>query len=89
MLMSTTFAPAPSANRAASAIQRASRPAICTTWTGRPAPSAFRRISSMPVDQASDATISDTTMPAPPSQASRRNGTSVTPDMGARITRLR
>ena len=35
---------------------------------------------------AQEAIISETTMPAPSCLASRRNGRSVTPDIGARMT---
>ncbi len=35
---------------------------------------------------AQEAIISETTMPAPNSRASRRNGRSVTPDIGASTT---
>ena len=45
-----------------------------------PSPSARSRASSSPRMSSSDATISDTTRPAPNRRAIRRNTTSVTPD---------
>src|SRR6266436_39953 len=44
--------------------------------------------SRLPAASAAHAVISDTTSPAPKRAASRRNGASVTPDIGARNTRL-
>ena len=89
MLMSTIAAPAPTATLAASAIHAGSRPASCTTWTSMPDPSARRRDSSFAVASSREATISDTTSPAPRRAAIRRNTTSVTPDIGASRTALR
>src|SRR5947209_18259556 len=44
--------------------------------------------SRLPSTSAADAVISEMTRPAPRAAAWRRNGASVTPDMGASITRL-
>lgn len=51
---------------------------------GDAAPSARSRDSSLPRTNSSDATISETTRPAPQRWAMRRITTSVTPDIGAR-----
>jgi hypothetical protein len=86
MLMSMMAAPQASAIRAASPIQRASHPANCTTCVRRPRPSARNRASGRPWASAPLAVISETTNPAPRSAARRRNGASVIPDIGAKIT---
>src|SRR6266852_4503417 len=44
--------------------------------------------SRLPAASAAHAAISDTTSPAPNRATSRRNGASVTPDIGARNTRF-
>ena len=52
--------------RAASAIQRVSRPAICTEPPTAPAAiSALARTSGLAATSSGEATISDTTRPAP------------------------
>ena len=84
--MSMMAAPQASAIRAASPIQRASQPANCTTCVRRPRPSTRSRASGRPSASAALAVISETTKPAPRSAARRRNGASVTPDIGAKIT---
>jgi hypothetical protein len=61
MLMSITSAPDASASRAASASQRASQPANWTMCGTTPSPSARSRVSSWPLTNSSDATISETT----------------------------
>ena len=88
-LMSTISAPRPATTRAASAITSGSVPASCT---------AIGPISPVILTLRSDwrvwssisrlATISENTSPALYWRASRRNGWSVTPDRGARKTRL-
>ena len=75
--------------RAPSAIQRASQPASWTMWT--PQPLAVERGAAARAAlraSASLATISETTSPAPSRGGKRRNGASVTPDIGARKTRF-
>ena len=86
--MSMMSAPAASAIRAPSAIQCASQPASCTTCGPMPVASQRSRDIGRPLTRSSLAVISDTTSPAPSCAASRRNGASVTPDIGARRTRL-
>ena len=73
--------------RAASAIAAGSQPASCTA-TGPPQPStsAMRRVVRFSRTIAQEAIISETTSPAPCCLARRRNGRSVTPDIGARMT---
>ena len=63
-------------------------PAICTL-TGSGSPTWSMRCSDLAVCQkrGSDVVISDTARPAPSRLHSRRNGLSVTPAIGARITR--
>ena len=87
MLMSMMSAPKSCATRAPSAIQWASRPASWMT-KGRTvsAPLARRTMSGRALTSSSLATISVTTSPAPWAWAITRNGSSVTPDMGARNT---
>ena len=86
-LMSTKFAPWPTAMRAASAIAAGSHPANCTALgPPQPSTSAMRSVALFSRTMAQDAIISDTTRPAPCCLARRRNGRSVTPDMGARMT---
>src|SRR5262249_56010108 len=65
-----------------------SEAASWTTWTPTPCPSRRRRASHRPSARADVATISETTRPAPSRAARRRNGASVTPDIGARTTGL-
>ena len=65
-------APAPSAIRAPSAIQRGSQPASWTTWKPVPCPSARNAASGLPWIRSSQAVISDTTSPAPSRVTSRR-----------------
>src|SRR6056297_3234064 len=87
MLMSISRAPRASTCRAASAIQRASRPASCTAVLSSPAPSsAFSRTPGFACTISWLATISLTTSPAPNRATSWRNGRSVIPAMGARKT---
>ena len=86
-LMSTMAAPRSSFSLAASAITSGSQPA---SWTdiGNSSGSvcAMRRVCRFSRIIAWLAIISDTTRPHPDFLTSRRNGRSVTPDMGARIT---
>ncbi len=86
-LISTRSAPSPTAMRAASAIAWGSHPASCTAF-GPPPPhtSAMRSVLRFSRTIAQDAIISDTTMAPPCSRTSRRNGRSVTPDIGASTT---
>jgi hypothetical protein len=87
MLMSMIRAPCPSTMRAASAIQCASRPASCTAVAASVRPSSARaRTEGFACTISSLATISDTTRPAPKDATSLRNGRSVIPAIGARIT---
>ena len=83
--MSIRSAPRAAAIRAASAIAAGSQPA---SWMalGLPSSPAMRRVAWFSRTIAQEAIISLTTRPAPSSRASRRNGRSVTPDIGARIT---
>src|SRR5580658_1280876 len=53
-----------------------------------PVASHRNRDIGLPLTRSSLAVISDTTRPAPSAAAKRRKGASVTPDMGARKTRL-
>ena len=85
-LLQRTLAPFASAMRAPSAIHLASQPASWTTWMPAPCPSARSRASRLPSTRAELAVISEITRPAPRRDTSRRNGASVIPDMGARIT---
>ena len=79
--------PCPAHQRAASAIQRASRPASCTAVRSTPNPSSARaRAEGRARITSSLATISDTTPPAPSLSATVRKGRSVMPAMGARKT---
>ncbi len=86
-LMSIRSAPRSTAKRAASAIAAGSQPASCRALMP-PAPSISAIASVLRFSRiiAQEAIISDTTMPAPSCFASRRNGRSVTPDIGARMT---
>ncbi len=86
-LISIRSAPRSTAIRAASAMASGSHPASCTAF-GPPASatSAMRRVVSFSRTIAHEAIISETTRPAPSLRTNRRNGRSVTPDMGARIT---
>ena len=88
MLMSMICAPSSTLWRAASASCRGSVPAICTL-TGAGSPSWSMRCSDLRVFQkrGSLMVISDTASPAPMRLHSSRNGLSVTPAIGARITR--
>ena len=51
-----------------------------------PSSSAMRSVVRLARTIAQEAIISDTTSPVPSSRARRRNGRSVTPDIGARMT---
>ena len=83
--MSMIRAPCPAHQRAASAIQRASRPASCTAVRSTPSPSSARaRAEGRARMTSSLATISETTRPAPSFSATVRKGTSVMPAIGAR-----
>src|SRR5579871_3253311 len=53
-----------------------------------PDASHLSRDIGLPLARSSLAVISETTRPAPSAEARRRNGASVTPDIGARKTRL-
>jgi hypothetical protein len=88
MLMSMMSAPAASAIRAPSAIQSASQPASCTTCGPTPVASQRNRDIGRPLTRSLLAVISETTSPAPSVAHRRRNGASVTPDIGARKTEL-
>lgn len=88
MLMSMISAPMSATIFAASAIGAASRPASCTE-VGRPAASSARalaRTEGLAVSISPEATISDTTSPAPNRATMRRNGRSVMPAIGASST---
>ncbi len=85
-LMSIRSAPRPSAIRAASAIAAGSHPASWIAFGPAPSTLAMRSVAWFSRTIAQDAIISDTTMPVPSRLASRRNGRSVTPDIGARMT---
>ena len=90
-LMSTMAAPRPTAIRAASAIAAGSQPASSCREAGDPSGSpacisAMRRVLRFSRTIAQEAIISETTSPVPRARATRRNGRSVTPDIGARIT---
>ena len=89
MLMSMISAPISALRRAASASISASPPAICTV-RGPGSPRWSMRSRDLRVCQrlGSEVTISPTTSPAPSRRQSCRKGRSVTPAMGARITRL-
>src|SRR4051812_8684544 len=88
MLMSMMSAPEASAILAPSAIQWASQPASWTTWGPTPVASHRNCVIGRPLTRSLLAVISETTRPAPSVAARRRNGASVTPDIGARKTRL-
>src|SRR6266581_3542990 len=83
MLMSMMSAPLAAAIRAPSPIQCGSHPASWTAWSASPTPAALSCASPSPDASASLAVISEITSPAPSCTASRRNGASVIPDMGA------
>ena len=86
-LMSIRSAPQSTASFAASVIAAGSQPASCSAETPpQPSTSAMRSVLRFSRIIAHEAIISDTTIPAPCCFASRRNGRSVTPDIGARIT---
>src|ERR1700754_4427538 len=78
--------PPASAIRAPSAIQLASQPANCTTCGPIPVASQRNRDIGRPLTRSLLAVISETTSPAPKAAAKRRNGASVTPDIGASST---
>ncbi len=86
-LMSMMAAPRSSFSFAASAITSGSHPA---SWTDIGNSSgeflAISRVLRFSRTMAAEAIISDTTRPAPPRFTIRRNGMSVTPDIGARMT---
>src|SRR4051812_6594017 len=90
MLMSMMSAPLSALYFAASAIISGSAPAICTT-RGSTSPSWLprRMVFSEPHRREFDATISETAMPAPIFLQRMRKGRSVTPAMGATISRFR
>ncbi|OIQ64795.1 hypothetical protein GALL_536530 [mine drainage metagenome] len=88
ILISMISAPADSAMRAPSAIHLTSQPASCTTCGAIPVASHRSRDMGRPFTRSSLAVISETTSPAPSAAVRRRKGASVTPDMGARKTRL-
>ena len=88
MLMSIIWAPCASAMRAPSAIQCGSQPASWTTRIATPLLSERTEASRSPRTKPAQAVISETTSPAPSRSARRRNGASVIPDIGARITRF-
>ncbi len=88
-LMSTMAAPWSTAMRAASAIAAGSQPAswIEVGWpVSATSVCAMRKVTRFSRTMAQLAIISDTTSPVPSARDSRRNGRSVTPDIGARIT---
>ena len=88
MLISMIRAPMSATIFAASAIGRASRPASCTE-DGSSSPSSLRalaRTEGLAVSISPEATISDTTSPAPNRATIRRNGRSVIPAIGASST---
>ena len=86
-LMSTTAAPRSTTRRAASAIVPGSQPASCTeAGPPKPSTSAIFSVWRLVRTIAWEAIISLTTIGVPRARASRRNGRSVTPDIGARIT---
>jgi hypothetical protein len=72
--------------RAASAIAAGSHPASWIAFGPSPSTLAIRRVAWFSRTIAQDAIISDTTMPVPRRLARRRNGRSVTPDIGASTT---
>ena len=80
--------PFASAMRAPSAIQSVSQPASWTTWGPIALPFHPQPRVTLAGRKAAQAIISDTTSPAPSRAARRRNGASVTPDIGARNTGL-
>src|SRR5271154_3364331 len=84
--MSTMAAPASTAIRAPSAIQRASQPASWTTCSPARWSSIRRSAMRLPSASAAQAVISEMTRPAPSDAAMRRNGASVMPDIGASST---
>src|SRR6185312_15153513 len=86
-LMSISAAPRSALSFAASAMTRGSQPASCTA-IGCSSGQFFAMVSDWRVSRiiASLAIISETTSPAPCRFTSRRNGRSVTPDIGARST---
>ncbi len=85
--MSIRSAPRSTASRAASAIAAGSQPASCSALTPpQPSISAIASVFRFSRIIAQEAIISETTMPAPSCLARRRNGRSVTPDIGARMT---
>ena len=87
MLMSMICAPWSALKRAASAITSGTVPAICTlTGSGSPTWSIRLRDFAVFQKRGSDVVISETAKPAPSRLLSNRNGLSVTPAMGARIT---
>ena len=86
-LMSIRSAPLATAIRAASAMASGSQPANCTEDGPPPATtSAMRMVLRFSRTMAQEAIISETTSPAPSDFARARNGRSVTPESGARIT---
>ena len=72
--------------RAASAMAAGSHPASWMALGPAPSTLAMRSVAWFSRTIAHDAIISETTMPVPSRFASRRNGRSVTPDMGASTT---
>ena len=88
MLMSMTCAPASTLRLAASARQRGSPPAICTTLgSGSSVWSRRRRDSAVSHSRGSAEIISPAASAAPRRRHSRRNGRSVTPAIGASTAR--
>ena len=85
-MMSIRSAPRPTAILAASAIAAGSQPASWTAFGPSALTWAMRKVAAFSRTIAQDAIISDTTSPAPRLRASLRNGRSVTPDIGARMT---
>ena len=86
-LISIRAAPRSSVRRAASAMTAGSQPASCTARGASSGLLRLRlRLSRVSRMADCEAIISETTKPAPPALARRRNGRSVIPDIGARIT---
>ena len=72
--------------RAASAMAAGSQPANWIALGPAPSTLAMRKVAWFSRSMAQEAIISDTTIPVPSRLARRRNGRSVTPDIGARMT---
>ena len=87
MLMSMMAAPRSALSRAASAMSSPSHPASCTiTGLAPSTPSSIFMVRRVKAIIALLAIISVTTKPAPSRSTTRRNGGSVTPDIGAKMT---